>query len=121
MSSRTGRRLRAWALVALCGFPVSANLACYGRGGFLLFQAAVLTALVVSATAPPPPRVVEVPPPRPGYVWQPGFWTLQGNQWVWVNGYWIPLHPGYSWIPQHWEQAPDGSWQLIPAQWVPAR
>jgi hypothetical protein len=97
---------------------------CLVRGGPGLFGAivgtAIVTAAVVSATQPPPPRVVYVPEPRPGYAWQSGYWTLDQGQWVWVEGGWIPLQPGYTWSPAHWEPAPDGSWRLIPGQWVPA-
>jgi hypothetical protein len=84
----------------------------------LVAETAIVTAVVVSATRPPPPRVVYVPEPRAGYAWQPGYWTLDNGQWVWVEGQWIPLQPGYAWSPAHWEQAPDGSWKLLPGRWV---
>jgi hypothetical protein len=96
---------------------------CFRGGGRLagaVVEAALITAIVVSATQPPPPRVVYVPPPRMGYVWQPGYWTTQDNQWVWVEGTWIAEQPGYRWAPAHWEQVPDGSWRLVQGQWVPA-
>jgi hypothetical protein len=96
---------------------------CFRGGGFLLdtaFKAAVITAVVVSLTAPPPPRVVIVPAPREGYVWQPGYWTKQGDEWVWVEGQFLPVQPGAQWTPTHWEEAPDGSWRLVPGQWTQA-
>jgi hypothetical protein len=95
--------------------------ACYGRGAGLFFfaaETAVLAAAIVSSTPPPPPQVVYVPEPRPGYAWQPGYWTLQGGQWVWVDGSWVPLQSGYAWEPAHWEHLPDGNWQLVPGRWV---
>ncbi len=97
---------------------------CYVRGAgpalfFAAADAAILTAVIVSATAPPPPRVVYVPEPRPGYAWQPGYWTLQGGAWIWVDGGWVAERPGYVWTPVHWEHAPDGSWRLVPGRWTP--
>jgi hypothetical protein len=97
--------------------------ACYGRAGpglfFLAADTVLLTAAVVSLTRPPPPpRVVYVPEPRPGYAWQPGFWTLQNGQWVWVEGGWVALRLGYAWVPAHWENLPDETWRLVPGHWV---
>lgn len=96
--------------------------ACFGRGGGALFAAvattAIVTAVIVSSRPPPPPRVVYVPDPRPGYVWQPGYWTLQDQQWVWVDGQWLEVEPGATWSPTHWEQQPDGNWRLVPGRWV---
>ena len=86
-------------LMTLASFGSSA---CYGRGGGLLavmLGTAIVTAAVVSATQPPPPRVVFMPPPRPGYAWQPGYWTLQDGEWLWVDGQRVPLPNGYDWSP----------------------
>jgi len=105
---------------------VSASLlgtGCFvGRhGGLGLFEAALVTAVIVSAVAPPPPRVVIVPAPREGYVWQPGYWTRDGDDWAWVDGSWVAQRPNYQWQPSHWEQQQDGSWRLVPSQWVPVQ
>ena len=43
--------------------------------------------------APPAPRVVEVPPPRPGFVWAPGYYRWDGHQHVWVDGRFINASP----------------------------
>jgi hypothetical protein len=114
---RTTAPVLALALVSSTLTP-----ACYVRGGGGLFAAmaatAIVTAVVVSHVAPPPPRVVVVPEPRAGYVWQPGYWTLQDNQWVWVDGSWIEVREGYQWSPAHWESQPDGTWKLYPGHWV---
>jgi hypothetical protein len=81
---------------------------------------ALATAAVISATQPPPPRVVYVvPQEHPGYAWQPGYWTRQNDQWVWIEGRWIAVPPGYTWAPTHWEQASDGSWHLVAGSTVP--
>jgi hypothetical protein len=107
-------------LFAVASFACTA---CFGRGGGLLFAVlgtAIVTAAVVSASEPPPPRVVYIPDPRPGYAWEAGYWTLQDSEWVWVDGKWVALPPGYAWSATHWEHDPNGSWRLIPGQWVPA-
>jgi hypothetical protein len=42
---------------------------------------------VVVGLAPPAPVVEVAPaPPAPGYVWQPGYWSWNGFQYVWVPG-----------------------------------
>jgi hypothetical protein len=38
---------------------------------------------------PPPMIVEEVPPPRVGYTWAPGYWGWNGHRHVWHNGYWL--------------------------------
>jgi hypothetical protein len=97
---------------------------CY-RGGGRLFAlmagTAILTAAIVSSRPPPPPRVVYVPAPRPGYFWQPGYWTIEGGEWVWVEGQWITAYPGYRWEPTAWVEDGDGHWRLVPGRWVRTR
>lgn len=90
-----------------------------GRFAADLAAAAIFTAVVVSATAPPAPPIVYAPSPRPGYAWQPGYWMLENDNWVWVAGTWVTLPPGYEWRPAHWEQMSDGRWQFIRGEWVP--
>jgi hypothetical protein len=106
-----------WLTSAACYVPVPWQVGI----PLAIAGTAIATAVVISATAPPPPpRVVYVPPPQPGYAWQPGYWTRRDGRWVWIDGRWIALQPGYSWVPTHWIQAPDGSWRLIQGAWVPA-
>jgi hypothetical protein len=97
-----------------------ASTGCW-RWGWLpcLCGSALATAAVVSATPPPAPPPQPAPPPRPGGVWQPGYWSLQNNQWVWIPGQWVAAQPGFAWQPSHWEQAPDGTWHLVEGRWVP--
>ena len=108
------KKMIAAALVAL-------TPACY-RGEGRLFAAmagtAILTAAIVSSTQPPPPRVEYVPEPRNGWVWQPGYWTLDEGEWVWIEGRWVPDYRGYFWVGPRWEQDPDGYWRLVPGHWV---
>lgn len=116
------RLLKTTALLATLALAGS-TAGCYVRGGPGLLAAmagtAIVTAAIVSsAQPPPPPRVVYVPAPRRGYVWQSGYWMRDRHRWVWVEGAWVSESPGYAWVPTHWERAPDGSWQLIRGYWA---
>jgi hypothetical protein len=70
---------------------------------------------VVVGFAPPAP-VVEVapPPPAPGYVWQPGYWSWNGVQYVWVpGGYVVAPYVHAAWSPEPGSGiAPAGSGSL---------
>ena len=57
-------------------------------------------------TAPPPPRVVEVPPPRHGYVWAPGYWAWERHRHVWREGHWERARRGERYVEPAW--VPDG-------------
>jgi hypothetical protein len=35
-----------------------------------------------------------------------------------MDGQWMMERPAYRWMPTHWEQMPDGRWQLVQGQWV---
>jgi len=59
------------------------------------------------SVGPPPPRVEYVPPPRPGYVWAPGYWNWNGHHHVWVKGHYMRGHRHAQWVPDHWEQHGD--------------
>jgi len=93
---------------------------CYRHGALLgaVVGTSIITAAIVSSRPPPLPRVVYAPPPQPGYVWEPGYWSLEHDEWVWVEGRWIARYPGYDWQPSHWLEDPDGHWRLIPGHWV---
>jgi hypothetical protein len=65
---------------------------------------------------PPPLIVEEVPPPRVGYAWAPGYWGWNGHKHVWHNGYWMHGRPGYVWAPHRWEQRGD-RWYFSGGRW----
>ena len=67
--------------------------------------------------APPPVIVEEVPPPRVGYVWAPGYWEWRGERHHWRKGHWIKERPGFVWEPPHWIER-NGRWHFVPGQWV---
>jgi hypothetical protein len=66
--------------------------------------------------APPAPRVVEVPPPRPGFVWAPGYYRWDGHQHVWVDGHFMREHRGSHWVPEHWDER-HGRYHFEPGHW----
>lgn len=43
----------------------------------------------------PPSRYEAVPPPRPGYRWEPGRQVWRGDRYAWVPGRWIAVGGGY--------------------------
>jgi hypothetical protein len=53
--------------------------------------------------APPAPRVEEVPGPRPGWVWAPGYWQWEGHQ-HWVPDAWVGNGPHYHFVRGHWDR-----------------
>src|SRR5947209_452659 len=88
---------------------------CYRHGALLgaVVGTSIVTAAIVSSRPPPPPyTAASVPAPRRGYSWQPGYWVLENEEWVWVEGHWIARYPGYQWQPAQWVEDPDGHWQL---------
>jgi WXXGXW repeat (2 copies) len=67
--------------------------------------------------APPPPVAEQVPDQKPqgqNSVWIPGYWSFDDERksYVWVSGIWRVPPPGRVWMPGHWQQVPGGS------QWV---
>jgi hypothetical protein len=66
--------------------------------------------------APPAPRVVEVPPPRPGFVYAPGYWRWDGHQHVWVDGHFMKEHRGHHWVAEHWDNR-GGRYHFEPGHW----
>jgi len=67
-------------------------------------------------TAPPAPQVEEVPPPRAGYVWAPGYWMWSHGHHVWRHGHWIRARRGSHWVPDAWETHGD-RYHYNPGHW----
>lgn len=67
--------------------------------------------------APPAPMVVVNPPPRPGYLWAPGYWGWSDGRHVWLNGSWLRERPGYAYWQPRWVMR-DGYWWLQRGQWA---
>lgn len=53
---------------------------------------------------PPAPRYELVPTVPQGYVWAPGYWAGQGQDYRWVRGRQIAQRPGQRWVADHWEE-----------------
>jgi YXWGXW repeat-containing protein len=66
--------------------------------------------------APPAPRIVEAPSPRPGFVWAPGYYRWDGHRHVWVDGRFIHERRGSHWVPEHWSER-HGRYHFIPGHW----
>jgi hypothetical protein len=55
-------------------------------------------------SAPPPLPVYDQPPiPAPGYMWTPGYWGWNNEDYYWVPGTWVePPQAGLLWTPGYW-------------------
>ena len=72
-----------------------------------------------SVALTPPAAVVETipPPPAPGNVWTPGYWSWNGTEYVWVPGqYAVPPFPGAVWIGGRWVARGHG-WTWVDGRW----
>jgi hypothetical protein len=66
----------------------------------------------------PPPLIVEAPPPpRPGYIWTPGYWEWRDHRHHWKKGRWMRERAGYVWDPPHWVER-GGRWYFVPGRWM---
>ena len=71
----------------------------------------------IVSVAPPAPRYEVVPAPRSGWVWAPGHWQWQGNEYVWVQGQWLRDRAGYDYRERRWVQRANGEWILVGGDW----
>ena len=83
-----------------------------------LAPAVGFSAVVVDVdVAPPAPQVEEVPAPRAGYVWAPGYWAWHGHNHVWIRGHWLRERAGYHWEADRWVQR-GPHWHYVPGHWA---
>ncbi|MGH8114788.1 MAG: YXWGXW repeat-containing protein [Rhodanobacteraceae bacterium] len=74
--------------------------------------------LSITVGSPPPPmRRERIPPPRPGYVWAPGYWNWSGSNYIWVVGTWQRARPGYVYARPHWVHR-GNRWVYHPSRWT---
>jgi hypothetical protein len=67
--------------------------------------------------AVPPLKPEDVPPPRPGYTWEPGHWHWASHEYEWRKGHWIESRAAYhQFIHGRWERK-GGDWAWRPAHW----
>ncbi len=60
---------------------------------------------VIEAEEPPPPLLEydQPPMPAPGYLWTPGYWAWNNDDYYWAPGVWVePPRPGLLWTPAYW-------------------
>src|SRR5215470_1135764 len=93
-----------------------------------LLALAILTAsttshgqVLVSVAIAPPPLPVYVQPvcPAADYIWAPGYWAWDGDDFYWVPGTWVLApEPGLLWTPGYWAWV-DGSYVFYDGYWGP--
>jgi hypothetical protein len=67
--------------------------------------------------APPPARVEVAPAPREGYFYEPGHYeSIDGQNYVWVEGKYIPNREGHVWRPYVMEHHGD-RWHFRAGHW----
>src|ERR1700750_270735 len=85
-----------------------------------LIPAALAASFLVGAVAPSFAAVVYIgvapPPPRPGFVWAPGYYRWDGHQHVWVDGRFMRERRGSHWVPEHWDER-HGRYHFEPGHW----
>ena len=75
---------------------------------------------IIADEAPPPLPEYEQPPlPAPGYIWTPGYWNWNNDDYYWVPGTWVePPHPGLLWTPGYWGFV-NGAYMFNRGYWGP--
>jgi hypothetical protein len=83
-----------------------------------IFSTTVVTPLPrpVLWAAPPLPRVIVTPGPRPGWIWSPGYWRWTGRSYVWIDGIWMTERPGFDYVAANWVRGPGG-WIFVRGGW----
>jgi len=74
---------------------------------------------VVYVTREPPPARVEVVTTRPGveFVWVPGYWSWERNDYAWAPGRWERApHARAVWVAGRWRRDRRG-WYFSPGHW----
>jgi hypothetical protein len=72
----------------------------------------------------PPAKIEEIPPAqRPQgdqFVWVPGYWAWDGDRdsYIWVSACWRAAPPNMYWVPGYWAQVPEG-WEWVAGFWTP--
>lgn len=73
---------------------------------------------IMIGTPPPPIRYEVAPPmPQPGYVWMPGYWAPVHGRYAWYSGRWAnPPYHGAAWNSPRWRHEGDG-WRYYDGGW----
>ena len=75
---------------------------------------------IIADEAPPPlPEYDQPPLPGPGYMWTPGYWAWNNDDYYFVPGTWVqPPHPGVLWTPGYWAYD-GGAYRFHRGYWAP--
>lgn len=88
-----------------------------GTAMLLPLQASAQVSVNVTiGTAPPPLRYEQMPAPRSGYIWAPGYWDWNGHTHVWAAGHWERARSGYLYSRPEWRED-HGQWHLYKGGW----
>lgn len=107
------RRERGLKQVATILPALAAALCLFGSAA----PASAAVGIDIQIAPPPPPHAIVVPPPRPGFVWAPGYWRWDGHRHVWVDGHWLRARRGFHWVPEHWVRR-HGRYHFVPGRWA---
>lgn len=89
----------------------------------LTFSAGSSSPSTLSVVYPPPQPLPESPddtkPDGDDVVWVSGYWVWDTSQddWLWVGGVWVHAPPGRRWVPGYWGIVADG-WRWMPGYWA---
>ena len=79
--------------------------------------------IVITASVAPPPIPVYSQPPIPGvgFIWIPGYWSWDGQEYYWVPGYWaMPPAADLLWTPGYWGwDDADNDYVFYAGYWAP--
>ncbi len=79
--------------------------------------------VITASSAPPPIPVYSQPPiPGPGFIWIPGYWAWDGQEYYWVPGFWaMPPAVDLLWTPGYWGwDDADNNYAFYSGYWAPA-
>jgi hypothetical protein len=72
---------------------------------------------VIVDLAPPPAKIVaRAPPPRPGHVYVPGYWSWDNGHYVWTEETWVEERPGFRYAPPTWVPE-EKRYRFVPGHW----
>lgn len=79
---------------------------------------------VIAPTQPPENIEEEPPAERPqgdNYVWVPGYWAWDQDRkgYIWISACWRAAPANMSWVPGYWSQA-EGGWEWVAGFWTSA-
>jgi hypothetical protein len=98
------------------GFAEAQTCTCPPSGG----EGGAEQPRIIADEAPPPlPEYDQPPLPAPGYIWTPGYWNWNNDDYYWVPGTWVaPPRPGLLWTPGYWAFA-NGAYLFHRGYWGP--